>query len=33
MAEHRVGLGDLYPHCDDPVAVTNLLDPQEAIKS
>jgi len=26
----RVGLGGLCPHCDEPVAITDLLHPQEA---
>ncbi len=26
----RAGLGGLCPHCDEPVAVTDLLDPKEA---
>lgn len=27
----RVGLGGLCPHCDEPVALADLLDTQEAI--
>jgi hypothetical protein len=27
----RVGLGGRCPHCDEPVAITDLLDPQEAL--
>ncbi|MBA3574523.1 MAG: hypothetical protein H0W37_06065 [Pseudonocardiales bacterium] len=27
----RVGLGGLCPHCDEPVALVDLLDTQEAI--
>jgi len=27
----RVGLGGLCPHCDEPVAIADLLDPQEAL--
>ncbi len=26
----RVGLGGLCPHCDEPVTIADLLDPQEA---
>jgi hypothetical protein len=29
----RVGLGGLCPHCDEPVAISDLLDPQEALRS
>jgi predicted amidophosphoribosyltransferase len=29
----RVGLGGLCPHCDEPVAITDLFDPQEALRS
>jgi len=28
----RVGLGGLCPHCDEPVALTDLLHPQEALQ-
>ncbi len=28
----RVGLGGLCPHCDEPVAVSDLFDPEEALR-
>lgn len=28
----RAGLGGLCPHCDEPVAINDLLDPQEALR-
>jgi len=29
----RVGLGGLCPHCDEPVAITDLFHPKEALRS